>query len=496
MKKKRNYWVWMLVLIICAGWGCGEAEEKTPPDTPEAEPPQLAFPVWERPPYEEIRIQEFPAAVQCWTFRRFTFMETLDKVKQLGLSYLEAYPGQDLSPRQPDIKFNHRLKEKHIESVKQKLKETGIRLINYGVVGFDNQEESMQEVFDFARKMGIRTIVTEPAFDDFSLLDKMVRKTGIQVAIHNHPEPSKYAHPETVQEHISGLDPRIGVCADTGHWMRSGVDPVEALRMLKGRILDVHLKDLNAFAEKDAVDVPFGQGEAGIRDILAELTYQDYDGVLAIEYEDPAAAENPLPPIREGLEYLEDIMYYKGYQRLLGKSGGRYHKHGWNHYGPGYFLLEPEAGILKAQGGMGLFWYSREEFGDFVLELDFMSEQEDTNSGIFLRIPEMPAGNEYIHHSFEIQIYHAGEGKHKTGAVYDVKAPDSDGFNPAGEWNHFKITFRGDHLMVELNETVILDWTARPGGKVRDFADRGYIGLQNHDSRSPVYFRNIYLKEL
>ncbi len=41
-----------------------------------------------------------------------------------------------------------------------------------------------------------------------------------------------------------------------------------------------------------------------------------------------------------------------------------------------------------------------------------------------------------------------------------------------------------------------MDWEAEPGGKVRDIAPEGYVGFQNHDSVSPPYFRNIYIKEL
>jgi hypothetical protein len=37
---------------------------------------------------------------------------------------------------------------------------------------------------------------------------------------------------------------------------------------------------------------------------------------------------------------------------------------------------------------------------------------------------------------------------------------------------------------------------AEPRGKVEDFAARGFIGLQNHDDQSPVYFRDIHVKEL
>ena len=132
--------------------------------------------------------------------------------------------------------------------------------------------------------MGIQTIVTEPSYDDYSLIEKMVKKYNIHVAIHNHPVPSKYAKPETVLQHIEGLDERIGACADTGHWMRSGINPVEALRLLKGRLIDVHLKDLDVFGSKKARDVPFGQGKANIHDILAELTLQNFHGFLAVEH--------------------------------------------------------------------------------------------------------------------------------------------------------------------------------------------------------------------
>mgnify|MGYP006278161517 CR=1 FL=1 len=186
----------------------------------------------------------------------------------------------------------------------------------------------------------------------------------------------------------------------------------------------------------------------------------------------------------------------EGYEELLRQRNGRYHKGGWNHYGPGYFELDPETGILTSHGGMGLFWYSAKEFGDLVLELDFMCADEATNSGVFLRVPRIPTSDDYIHHSFEVQIHDAGEGVHMTGAAYDARAPSHLASRPPGEWNHLKITFVGDRLEVELNGDVVLDWEAEPAGKVEDFAARGYIGLQNHDDRSPVRFRRIRVKEI
>ncbi|MGB2907055.1 MAG: family 16 glycoside hydrolase [Candidatus Aminicenantaceae bacterium] len=468
----------------------------TPGFIPAAGNPALQGLEIERVPYDEVRIREFPIAMQCWTFRKFTFFETLDKVKDLGIRYLEAYPGQRLSQDLPGVSFGHEMDDKTRSMVKERLQEAGITLISYGVVGFDNTEESMGQVFEFARAMRIHTINTEPKYDDFSLLEKMVRRHNIRVAIHNHPPPTKYARPLTVLERVQGLDPRIGACADTGHWLRTGVDPVEALRLLEGRITNVHLKDLDQFGIREARDVPFGQGKANVRKILAELTQQNYYGPLVVEHENPADIDNPSPPIRAGLDYIDSIAYYKGYEQILGQRNGRFHKQGWNHYGPGYFILNERTGTMKSQGGMGLLWYSARKYGDFVLDLEFKCEFKNTNSGVFLRVPEMPVNNDYIYHSFEIQIDDASEGIHHTGAAYDAEAPSALASKPPGEWNHFRITVQGERIQVDLNGTRVLDWEAEPRGKVRDFAREGYLGLQNHDSRSPVYFRNIFVKDL
>jgi 3-keto-disaccharide hydrolase len=185
-----------------------------------------------------------------------------------------------------------------------------------------------------------------------------------------------------------------------------------------------------------------------------------------------------------------------GFERVLRLQDGRYNKHGWNHYGPGYFDLDPETGVLTSHGGMGLLWYAAEEYGDFVLDFEFKTANPQANSGVFLRVPGVPASDDYIYHSFEIQIDDASEGIHHTGAAYDAEAPSKKASRYAGEWNHYRITFQGNHITVVLNGETVLDWNAEPRGKVADFAPRGYIGLQNHDDGSPVSFRNIFVKKL
>jgi hypothetical protein len=197
-------------------------------------------------------------------------------------------------------------------------------------------------------------------------------------------------------------------------------------------------------------------------------------------------------------------------QRLLTMKDNRYVLDGWKHQGPGGFNLDATAGVLKSYGGMGLLYYAAKQYGDFTLELDFRCADKTTNSGVFLRVPGEPASDDYIYHSFEIQIDDASEGIHHTGAVYDAEAPNADALKrleqaakkpdetavKPGEWRHFAITFRGSHITVVLDDVELVSWDAAPRGKVKDFAPRGYVGLQNHDDKSPVEFRNIVIREL
>src|SRR4030042_7185603 len=133
------------------------------------------------------------------------------------------------------------------EAVRKRLTEAGMEVVGYGVVDIGRTEPEMRKAFEFARKMGIQVIATEPQAADFPVLDNLVKEYDVRVAVHNNPEPSKYAKPQTVFEGIQGLDERIGSCADPGHWMRGSFRPLDALRLLTGRVGAAPIKDRSDF---------------------------------------------------------------------------------------------------------------------------------------------------------------------------------------------------------------------------------------------------------
>jgi len=240
---------------------------------------------------------------QAYTFRHITFFETIDKNASLGLECIEAYPGQMLSPDRKDVVFDHNCPGEIVDLVKAKLDSAGVHLTNYGVVMLPNDEGECRKVFDFAKRLGIEIIVSEPPLDALGLVDELCHEYGIAMAIHNHPAPSIYWNPDTVVNACQGRSTYIGACADTGHWVRSGIDPLEALKKLEGRIISLHLKDVDRKAP-EAEDVPWGTGVGQVDAVLAELRRQGVKPVISVEYELQSEAD-PLPEVTQCVEYYK-----------------------------------------------------------------------------------------------------------------------------------------------------------------------------------------------
>ncbi|MEI6515472.1 MAG: sugar phosphate isomerase/epimerase [bacterium] len=220
--------------------------------------------------------------VQAWTFNTGSFFEAVDKTAAAGAKFIESYPGQPVGGG-IDGKMGPELNAGARQKVLAKLKESGVTLVNFGVANA-NSEAEWQTLFTFAKDMGIKTLVTEPAPEQLPMLDKLCNTHGINLALHNHPKESRYWNPDTVLAAIKGCSPRVGACADVGHWVRSGLNPVECLKKLEGRIITLHFKDLSA-KHRDAHDMPWGTGISNVPAMMAELKRQGFRGVFAIEYE-------------------------------------------------------------------------------------------------------------------------------------------------------------------------------------------------------------------
>ncbi len=234
---------------------------------------------------DEFKQNGFAIGLQAYSFNRYTVFEAIEKTAQCGGKVIEFYPGQKLT-KDDATSWNHSASDEVIAKVQAKLKEHGIKAVNYGVVSGKDAAE-WRKIFEFGKKIGLYGITTEDA-TKLDIIEPLVKEFDIKVGIHDHPrQPNnpnyKVWDPYYILEVTKGRDARIGACADTGHWQTSGLNPVQCLRILKGRIISSHMKDKVDYGPSH--DVPYGTGVGEIGRCLDELKKQGFEGNISIEYE-------------------------------------------------------------------------------------------------------------------------------------------------------------------------------------------------------------------
>lgn len=229
--------------------------------------------------------------IQLYSLRGLPVDKALQASKDLGFEQVELFGGMlpiDASPEQ-------------IAEMKAKIADLGMTISAHGVNPFGKDFAANRKTFEFAKALGIRNISADPEPESFANLDDLVKEFDIRVAIHNHGPRARYNKVVDVLNAIDGHDERIGSCADLGHYIRSGEQPTDVIRLLKGRLYGIHLKDFAEMKEKTK-GVILGQGHLNVGDVFASLIKVGFpaDGALSLEYE-----ENPQDPIADIRQCVE-----------------------------------------------------------------------------------------------------------------------------------------------------------------------------------------------
>jgi sugar phosphate isomerase/epimerase len=233
----------------------------------------------------------FLMGIQSYSLRGFDADTAIKHAAELGLGHVEFY----------EAHFSVASSDAEIAKMKQKMKQHGLQMMGHGVNRFTKDHAANRGLFEFAKKAGIKNISAAPDGDSFESLDKLVAEYDIRIAIHNHGPDHMYDTVLDVKNAIKSHHPNIGACADLGHFIRSGEDPVEVIRVLNDRLYGIHLKDF-AEQKKNAQGVILGKGHldvVAVFDALRRVKFPQ-DGCLSLEYE-----ENPKDPLGEIRQCLE-----------------------------------------------------------------------------------------------------------------------------------------------------------------------------------------------
>jgi len=221
-----------------------------------------------------IRAQEqlgWRLGIEAYTFHKYTLFEAIDKTARLGLPYMGGLSFQKVSKEIPG-NFDDKLTDDEMKQIRLKLDSAGICLLTYYFHRIPGDQTGCRKIFEFARKMGIETFISEPLPEALDTIEKFCDEYDINVAIHNHDRKGspQYWNPEGVLRVCRGRSKRIGACGDMGYWMRSGIDPVKAVKTLKNRLLTIQMHDLNELSG-EGHDVPWGTGAGRTRQCIDQI---------------------------------------------------------------------------------------------------------------------------------------------------------------------------------------------------------------------------------
>lgn len=252
---------------------------------------------------ESLRQNGWFIGAQAYTFKDFSAFEAIAKTKEAGGNLIEFFPGQTLKPGSKD-KVHHRMSETAMAELKAECERQGVRAVNYGVVGANNPDE-VRAIMSFAKKMGLYAVCSEST-EQIVAWEANAKEFDIKVAFHEHGgsmnNPNyKVWNPLYIRGVVESRDPRVGACADLGHWCTSNLKPVECLRILNGRVISVHLKD--KAANGNAPVVVAGKGVVDVAACLEELKKQKFDGHISIEHENDW--KDSVPQVRANIDFVK-----------------------------------------------------------------------------------------------------------------------------------------------------------------------------------------------
>ena len=258
------------------------------------------------PAVEAQEKMEWRLGLTAYSFKNNTLFETIDKAASLGLLYLGGLNVQQVSD-EIGGNFDYTMSEEDLVAVREKFLSAGVTLVSYYIHDIPADEETCRKIFEFGRKMGIETFISEPKVEALDLIEEYCEKYHIKLAIHNHGKDISpvYSDPENLLEVCQDRSPLIGACGDLGYWLRSGISPLEAVKLLGDRLITIQMHDLDKVGP-DGHDVAWGNGEIELDAIIRHLTMSGVKlSLFGLEYSLDWDQERP--EIKQSIEYFNDV---------------------------------------------------------------------------------------------------------------------------------------------------------------------------------------------
>lgn len=248
--------------------------------------------------------------VASYSLRKFSRDQAIEMVKALHTPYINI----------KSFHLPYELSAAELEAGRREFQSEGLQIVGGGTITFkEDTDADVRQYFEYAKHAGMPLMVVTGPENVWPRVERFAKQYDIKVAIHNHgPEDKRYPAPADALRYIRNMDPRMGLCVDIGHTVRTGADVVQAIADAGPRVLDLHIKDLRDLSDKDSQCI-VGEGKMPIAQIFQQLHRMGYQGAVNLEYE--IDADDPLPGMKQSFAHMRGVL------AGLAAGGGMRHTH-------------------------------------------------------------------------------------------------------------------------------------------------------------------------
>jgi len=245
----------------------------------------------------EKRNEGVRLGVASYSLRKFTRAQAIEMVKALGTPYINL----------KSVHLPYELPLDELAAARREIGAAGLQIVGGGTITFDaDTDDGVRKYFEYAKAAGMPVIVATADPPILPRIERFAKQYDIKVAIHNHgPEDKHFPSPYDVLKHVRNMHPRMGLCIDIGHTVRTGTDVVRAVADAGARLLDMHAKDLLDLTAKGSQCI-VGEGAIPIAEIFRQLEAMRFAGYVNLEYE--IDADDPLPGMKQSFAYMRGVL--------------------------------------------------------------------------------------------------------------------------------------------------------------------------------------------
>jgi sugar phosphate isomerase/epimerase len=235
--------------------------------------------------------------VASYSLRNFPRAKAIEMTKALGTPYINL----------KSVHLPYESTPAEIAAARSEVEAAGLRIVGGGMITFETDtDDGVRKYFDYAKAAGMPVMVSTCKASVLPRVEKFAKQYDIKIAIHNHgPEDPDFPSPYDALKAVKGMDPRMGLCIDVGHTVRTGTDVVRAVADAGARLHDMHIKDLRDLKAKESQCI-VGEGVIPIPAIFRRLIAMRYPGYVNLEYE--IDADDPLPGMKQSFAYMRGVL--------------------------------------------------------------------------------------------------------------------------------------------------------------------------------------------